>query len=78
VNERQKGGIPFRLVLSENLALGMVADYLDVDKTTKVELLGPEHRHVGGLQRAYCGVQNAKNEVGDAIVRVEDPGYGDL
>jgi hypothetical protein len=72
------GGIPFRLVLSENLALGVVADHLDVDKTTKVEFLGPEHRHVGGLQRANCGGQHAKKQAGNAVVRIENLGYGDL
>lgn len=35
------------LVFCENLSLGVVSNDLDVDKASKVELLRPEHRHVG-------------------------------
>lgn len=44
--EEREGDIPFRLVLCENLALGVVADHLDIDETAKVELFGSEHRHL--------------------------------
>ncbi|KFZ01188.1 hypothetical protein V501_10163 [Pseudogymnoascus sp. VKM F-4519 (FW-2642)] len=40
--------VPLRLVLGEDLALGVVADDLDVDEAAEVELLGAEHGHDGG------------------------------
>jgi hypothetical protein len=43
-------GIPFRLVLCEHLALGVIADHLDVDEAAKVESFGSEHRHDSRLQ----------------------------
>lgn len=35
-------------MLGEDLALGVVADDLDVDEAAEVELLGAEHGHDGG------------------------------
>jgi len=40
--------IPLRLVLSEDLSLGVITDDLDVDEAAQVELLGSEHGHDGG------------------------------
>jgi len=37
--------IPLRLVLLEDLALGVVADVHDVDETAQIELLGSELGH---------------------------------
>jgi hypothetical protein len=37
--------VPLGLVLGEDLALGVVADDLDVDEAAEVELLGAEHGH---------------------------------
>lgn len=42
------GAVPLGLVLGEDLALGVVADDLDVDEAAEVELLGSEHGHDGG------------------------------
>lgn len=62
---KRKRGVPFRLVLSENLALGVVANYLDVDEAAKVESFGSEHRHLCGLQRgASCGYQVESRKLG--------------
>ncbi|KAK5626803.1 hypothetical protein RRF57_002518 [Xylaria bambusicola] len=41
------GCAPLRLVFSKDLPLGVVADGPDVDKASDVELLRPEHRHIG-------------------------------
>lgn len=49
--------VPLGLVLGEDLALGVVADDLDVDKAAEVELLGAEHGHDGG------GGMNGEGEV---------------
>lgn len=43
-----QGVVPLGLVLGEDLALGMVADDLDVDEAAEVKLLGAEHGHDGG------------------------------
>lgn len=43
------GSIPLCLVFCENLSLGVVSNDLDVDEASKVQLLRPEHRHVGEL-----------------------------
>lgn len=40
--------IPFWLVFSEYLPLGMVADHFDIDEAAQVEFLRSEHRHDGG------------------------------
>jgi hypothetical protein len=37
-------------VLCEHLALGVIADHLDVDEAAKVESFGSEHRHDSRLQ----------------------------
>lgn len=34
-------------MLSEDLALGMIANNFGVDETAQIELLGSEHRHDG-------------------------------
>lgn len=44
--------VPLRLVLLVHLPLGVVADDLDVDEAAQVELLRPEHRHLG---EGFCG-----------------------
>lgn len=38
--------IPLSLMLGEDLPLGVVADDLDVDEASEVELIGPEHGHI--------------------------------
>lgn len=43
--------VPLGLVLGKDLPLGVVADDLDVDEGTNVQLLRPEHRHLGGCGR---------------------------
>ena len=45
VSKRGVDGVPFRLVLLEDLALGVVADDLDVDEAAQVELFGAELCH---------------------------------
>lgn len=48
-------GVPLRLVLLEDLALGVVADVQNVDETAQIELLGSELRHgCGDIGYAYC------------------------
>lgn len=42
--------LSFRLVLCEHLALGVIADHLDIDEAAKVESFGSEHRHDSRLQ----------------------------
>ena len=56
---------PLSLVLGKDLALGVVADGLDVDKAPDIELLGPEHGHCGCLytQTMRAGVPDG--DVGD-------------
>ena len=54
--------LPFCLVLSEDLSLCMITDDLDVDEGSNIELLGPEHRHLGGLvEEAMCEVEMVVN-----------------
>lgn len=56
---------PFGLVLVEDLALGVVANGLDVDEAPDVELLGTEHRHDDGVCAATCYlVDSCTREVG--------------
>lgn len=45
--------IPLRLILLEDLSLRVVSNDLDVDETAQIELLRPEHRHVGN-ETARC------------------------
>lgn len=40
---------PLGLELGVHLSLGVVPNRLDVDEAADIELLGPEHRHVGRL-----------------------------
>lgn len=44
-----RAAIPLRLILREDLALGVVADDLDVDEAAEVELLRTEHGHDCGV-----------------------------
>jgi hypothetical protein len=39
---------PFRLELSEDLPLRVVANRLDVDKAANIKFLRSEHRHIDG------------------------------
>ena len=41
----ENGSVPLRLVLLEDLALGVVADVHDVDETAQIELLGSKLGH---------------------------------
>jgi hypothetical protein len=47
--------LPFRLVLSKDLSLGVITDDLDVDEASNIELLGPEHRHPGDMVEEAIG-----------------------
>lgn len=40
--------VPLRLILGKDLPLGVVADSLNVDEASDVELLRSEHGHLGG------------------------------
>ena len=42
----KKESIPFRLVLCEDFALGVVADDFDVDEAAQIELFRAKHRHL--------------------------------
>lgn len=41
---------PLGFIALEHLALRVVADNLGVDEAAQVELLRPEHRHLGGCR----------------------------
>lgn len=43
---RNRVRIPLGLILSKDLSLGMVADDLDVNEASQVELFRSEHRHL--------------------------------
>lgn len=45
---------PLGLGLCKGLALGVIADYANVDITAQVELLGSEHGHFGGERVWAC------------------------
>jgi hypothetical protein len=44
-----EGGVPFRLVLLEDLALGVVAHVHDVHEAAQIELFGSELGHGDGI-----------------------------
>jgi hypothetical protein len=44
-----EGGLPLRLVLLEDLALGVVAHVHDVDEAAQIELFGSELSHGDGM-----------------------------
>ena len=43
---KKRRGIPFRLVLSEDLAFRVVANHLDIDEAAEIESFRSEHRHL--------------------------------
>jgi hypothetical protein len=62
--------LPFRLVLSKDLPLRMVADDLDVDEASDIKLLGPEHRHPGDMvEEAISDVEIAVDCSFDVVLR---------
>ena len=45
--KRGDGDVPFRLVLLEDLPLGVVADGFDVDEAAQIQRFGAEVSHAG-------------------------------
>jgi hypothetical protein len=63
MGETGRGGIPFRLVFCENLALGVVADHLDIDEAAEVKPFCSEHRHCLQLQRSGLRLSGERTRV---------------
>lgn len=53
------GCAPLGLVRGKDLPLGVVANDLDVEEAPNVELLRPEHRHLGGWPEFVVSLFNS-------------------
>lgn len=76
--------LPLGLVFLKDLALGVVANGAGLDEAAQVELLGPEHGHVGlavcfwrAAEPEACAVGNGWRYGDIAILKSRGPKFDD-